>query len=88
MHQYQVCVDHTHINSLVDRESLRKLIGGKVVWLEPDSNLIDRYGDGGVAIIDQWIAAHSRYMLMLSHVSHMTSQDYLWVLPNQRFHIV
>jgi peptide-O-fucosyltransferase len=48
---------------LSEKRQLKKLIGGKVVWLDPSDELIGRHGDGGVAIIDQWIAAHSKYFV-------------------------
>lgn len=46
---------------MLDKKTLRKLVGGKLIWYEPDPNIIARLGDGGVAIVDQWIAAHSKY---------------------------
>lgn len=33
----------------------------EVFWYKPTSSDIDRYGDGGIAIIDQWILSHAKY---------------------------
>ena len=37
-----------------------KLKKYKVVRYRPDEKIFNLYKDGGVAIIDQWIAAHAR----------------------------
>jgi peptide-O-fucosyltransferase len=29
----------------------------------PSKSILDKYGDGGVAIIDQWICAHARFFI-------------------------
>ena len=35
-------------------------MGKPVLWFTPTEEQIELYGDGGLAIIDQWIAAHAR----------------------------
>ncbi len=35
----------------------------KVVQYLAPYNILDKYKDGGVAIIDQWICAHARYVI-------------------------
>ena len=34
-----------------------------LVNYEPTRSVLKKYGDGGVAIIDQWICAHARYFV-------------------------
>ena len=34
-----------------------------VARYEPSKNIHKKYGDGGVAIIDQWICAHAQYFV-------------------------
>ena len=34
-----------------------------LVTYEPSQAISEKYGDGGVAIIDQWICAHARYFI-------------------------
>ena len=34
-----------------------------LVWYTPTNTELRNYGDGGVAIIDQWIAAHAKYFV-------------------------
>ena len=33
------------------------------MWYRPTKEEKTRYGSGGVAIIDQWIASHARYFI-------------------------
>lgn len=47
---------------LLEKRQLQNLVSG-LVWYQPTANDIHRYGDGGVAIIDQWIAAHAVYFV-------------------------
>ena len=49
-----------------EKERLRQLIDG-LVWFEPTLDELHLYMDGGVAIIDQWIAAHSRHFVGTGH---------------------
>ena len=49
------------ICSLSEKLQLRELLGGPVFWFTPTEEQIELHGDGGLAIIDQWIAAHARY---------------------------
>ena len=44
----------------IERKLLKKLVKN-VVWYEPEVHHL--YGDGGVAIIDQWICAHASYFV-------------------------
>jgi peptide-O-fucosyltransferase len=46
--------------SFLEKEVLARLVEG-VVWYTPTSEDMHRYGDGGVAIIDQWIASHAKF---------------------------
>ena len=41
---------------------LKRTVRG-LVWYEPSEDEIHLYGDGGVAIIDQWIASHGKYFV-------------------------
>ena len=34
-----------------------------LVWYTPTDDDLHRYGDGGVAIIDQWIASHAKLFI-------------------------
>ena len=34
-----------------------------LVWYSPTKGELRRYGSGGVAIIDQWIASHAKYFI-------------------------
>ncbi|XP_064608474.1 GDP-fucose protein O-fucosyltransferase 2-like isoform X2 [Liolophura sinensis] len=49
----------------------------KVYRFEPTEEQLEKYKDGGVAIIDQWINAHSRYFLgsYVSTVSLRTQEE-------------
>ena len=40
---------------------------GRVVWFSPSDSVLNRYGDGGVAIIDQWVAAHGKIFVGKSY---------------------
>jgi hypothetical protein len=55
---------YTDISYLIcpflEKEVLAHLVEG-VVWYTPTNDNIHRYGDGGVAIIDQWIASHAKF---------------------------
>ena len=46
----------------IDKKKLRKLVKG-LVWFTPSDKGLGRYGDGGIAIIDQWIASHAEYFI-------------------------
>ena len=48
------------ILSFLERKALKKLVKN-LVWYKPQNRHI--YGDGGVAIIDQWICAHASYFV-------------------------
>ena len=41
---------------------LAQLVKG-LVWYTPTEEDLHRYGDGGVAIIDQWIASHAKWFI-------------------------
>ena len=41
---------------------LAQLVKG-LVWYTPTEEDLHRYGDGGVAIIDQWIASHAQWFI-------------------------
>ena len=43
-----------------EKETLASLVDS-LVWYKPSNEDLNKYGDGGVAIIDQWIAAHAKY---------------------------
>lgn len=45
-----------------EKQRLQELVEG-LVWYEVSESMIRRYGDGGVAIIDQWIASHAGYFV-------------------------
>lgn len=45
-----------------DKKALEKMVKG-LVWYTPTDTELRNYGDGGVAIIDQWISAHGRYFI-------------------------
>lgn len=45
------------------KDPLVKSFGAEVHWFEPTDKQLHRYGDGGVAIIDQWIASHAKYFV-------------------------
>ena len=34
-----------------------------LVWYSPTNEELHRYGSGGVAIIDQWIASHAQFFI-------------------------
>lgn len=36
------------------------MLDGEVHWYMPSIEDIERYGDGGIAIIDQWILSHAK----------------------------
>lgn len=48
--------------SPLEREVLAQLVEG-VVWYLPTEEDLHHYGDGGVAIIDQWIASHAKFFI-------------------------
>lgn len=60
---------HVVGQNVTEFDALKSLLADfKVVRFEPTEDEMDRYKDGGVAIIDQWIAAHARYeKLILTH---------------------
>ena len=45
-----------------EKHKLQEIVPG-LVWYQPTDADIGRCGDGGVAIIDQWIAAHAVYFV-------------------------
>ena len=45
-----------------EKEELKKMVEG-LVWYRPRKEELARYGSGGVAIIDQWIASHAQYFI-------------------------
>ena len=47
---------------LQERKKLAKLVKG-VVWYTPSQTELNRFGDGGVAIIDQWISSHAKFFV-------------------------
>jgi len=58
VHIYNVCFKmllETEVKQL--RESLAEF---SVHQFEPTLDVVKKYKDGGVAIIDQWICAHAR----------------------------
>ena len=40
----------------------------KVYRFVPSKEMKEKYKDGGIAIIDQWIVAHARYILYVNHI--------------------
>jgi len=57
---YNLCVI---ILSVSEFEKLKNSLEDYQVFrFEPTQQVLERYKDGGVAIIDQWIAAHARYV--------------------------
>lgn len=46
----------------LERRELSELVGG-VVWYMPSEEDLHHYGDGGMAIIDQWIASHAKFFV-------------------------
>ncbi len=59
----------------VEREVLAGLVEG-VVWFVPTQSELHLYGDGGVAIIDQWIAARAMFFIGIAsqkRVDHVAS---------------
>jgi peptide-O-fucosyltransferase len=54
-----VTADFRSVAEFADLKS--KLGKYRVVRFEPTREIVEKYKDGGVAIIDQWIAAHARY---------------------------
>ena len=51
-----------HLYPPTEKEQLRQMVDG-LVWFEPTLDQLHLYMDGGVAIIDQWIAAHGRHFV-------------------------
>ena len=45
-----------------EKEELKGMVEG-LVWYMPRKEELARYGSGGVAIIDQWIASHAQYFI-------------------------
>ncbi len=37
------------------------------MWFYPSDSVLDRYGDGEVVIIDQWVAAHGKVFVGKSY---------------------
>ncbi|XP_071942701.1 GDP-fucose protein O-fucosyltransferase 2-like isoform X1 [Antedon mediterranea] len=54
-----LCTDA--IKSEID--DLKSQVDGKVVHYRPPKDIMERFKDGGVAIIDQWVAAHAKYFI-------------------------
>ena len=50
------------VSSLLEKQQLQEMVSGLVSY-QPTDSAIRRYGDGGVAIIDQWIASHAAYFI-------------------------
>lgn len=44
-------------------EELQSKLKAPIIKYRPTPEDLLKYGDGGVAIIDQWIAAHGRYFI-------------------------
>ena len=44
-------------------EYIKSKLGYRVVRFEPTSDQLSAIGDGGVSIVDQWIAGHARYFI-------------------------
>ena len=57
-----VCVCNLMVVSLIERKVLKGLVSS-LVWYQPLSKELRLFGDGGVAIIDQWIAARAKYFI-------------------------
>ena len=53
----------------VEKEELKKLLKGHAIWYAPSESDLGRYRDGGVAIIDQWIAAHGKVFVGMYYSS-------------------
>ncbi len=58
---------HCYKFVVLDKKEITKLVKGHVVWFSPSDSVLDRYGDGGVAIIDQWVAAHGKVFVGTSY---------------------
>ena len=61
-----------NLYSYIEKQEVSKKAGG-VVWFTPSKEQLHRYGDGGVAIIDQWIAAHAKYFTGMGHCNYHTT---------------
>ena len=48
--------------SCSEKQRLKLLVGG-LVWFAPTESELFLHRDGGVAIIDQWIASHGKYFI-------------------------
>ena len=48
--------------SCSEKQRLKLLVGG-LVWFVPTEDELFLHRDGGVAIIDQWIASHGKYFI-------------------------
>ena len=48
--------------SCSEKQRLKLLVGG-LVWFAPTESELFFHRDGGVAIIDQWIASHGKYFI-------------------------
>ena len=58
------------------------LVGG-LMWFEPTENELFLHKDGGVAIIDQWIASHGKYFIGTAiTILFISYQFYLSMLPS------
>jgi len=60
-----VAINHINFTSfvvlLIDIKYLQKKL--PIVKYTPSNEILEKYGDGGVAIIDQWICAHAQYFI-------------------------
>ena len=52
----------TFLFSCSEKQRLKLLVGG-LVWFAPTEDELFLHRDGGVAIIDQWIASHGKYFI-------------------------
>ena len=50
------------LSSCSEKQRLKLLVGG-LVWFAPTESELFLHRDGGVAIIDQWIASHGKYFI-------------------------
>ncbi len=55
---------------------LKGLVNG-LVWYQPSDKELRQFGDGGVAIIDQWIAAHAKFFVGTNHPNPLPICSYI-----------